>query len=339
MSRTNKYLIIVIALICLAVIITFGLQANASELVEVVKSFDTSRGELPEGITIDKSGNIYVTLGPPFFVGGGLGEVWKISPEGTEMLLAEFDFPGVSGPAGLAVDAPGNVYFAFPTMDPETHGVYQLTGSHPIRVPGTENILLPNGLAFDKQGNLYVSDTFMGALWRIPHGGSGPPEVWIQHTTLGGCEDDPFGANGVAYWKGSLYVANTTRGLLVNIPILNDGSSGEPEIVAGIDDCDPEFDDLDAMDGIALDVKGNVYALLVMQNKFVRIDPIDGSYTTLLTGKDGLWNPASIAFGTGNKDRKSVFITNFAVLPPEPTNSLGPAVLKFDVGTPGLPLP
>lgn len=93
------------------------------------------------------------------------------------------------------------------------------------------------------------------------------------------------------------------------------------------------------MDGIALDVHGNVYALLVLQNKFVRIDPTNGTYDTLLTGDDGLWNPASIAFGTGESDRQSVFIANYAVLPPEPDNSLGPAVLKYNVGVEGLPLP
>jgi sugar lactone lactonase YvrE len=92
------------------------------------------------------------------------------------------------------------------------------------------------------------------------------------------------------------------------------------------------------MDGIALDVHGNVYALLVLQNKLVRIDPTDGTVTTLLTGDDGLWNPASIAFGTGKGNRKSIFITNYAVIPPG-SDIFGPAVLKYDIGVPGLPLP
>lgn len=337
MSRRTRFFRIAAALICMVMVFIIFIQASANEQVEVVKSFNAVRGELPEGIAIDKVGNLYVSLGPPFFAGGGLGEVWKISPDGTETVLAEF--PGGPGPAGLAVDAPGNVYFAYPTMNPETHGVYHIADGGTVRLPRTKNIILPNGLAFDKQGNLYVSDTFMGAIWRIPRGEDTAPEIWIQHATLEGCENNPFGANGVAYWKGSFYVANTSRGLLVNIPILSDGSPGEPEIVAGIDDCDPEFDGLDAMDGIALDVHGNVYALLVLQEKLVRIDPTDGSFTTLLTADDGLWNPASIAFGTGKGNRQSIFITNFAVLPPEPANSLGPAILKLDVGVPGLPLP
>ena len=54
------------------------------EKPEVVASFDAERGELPEGIAIDNDGNIYVSLGPPGFVGGGLGEIWKISPDGDD---------------------------------------------------------------------------------------------------------------------------------------------------------------------------------------------------------------------------------------------------------------
>ena len=47
--------------------------------------------------------------------------------------------------------------------------------------------------------------------------------------------------------------------------------------------------------------------------------------------------PASIAFGTGKGDRQSVFFTNYSVLPPHEGH--GPAVLKLDVGVPGVPLP
>jgi len=306
-------------------------------LVEVVKAFEYSPSHLPEGVTIDKTGNIYVSLGPPFFVGGGYGAIWKISPDGTETTLVEY--PNGPAPAGLAVDAPGNVYYALPNPGQSDVGVYRLTGDGGAeRLPGTENMLVPNGLAFDKQGDLYASDSIQGAIWRIPLGGSADAEIWSNHELLAGCGDSPMGANGVAYWKGNFYVANTTKGLLVRIPILTDGSAGEPVIAAGVDDCSP--DELFGMDGIALDVKGNVYALLVLQDKLVKIDPTDGSYTVLLTGEDdGLFNPASIAFGTGKGDRQSVFITNYAVLEPGPEGNLGPAVLKFDVGEPGLPLP
>jgi sugar lactone lactonase YvrE len=235
------------------------------------------------------------------------------------------------------VSPSGVLYFAYPNpFDPSTNGVYRLEGDgEPQRLPGSENIGLSNGLALTKQGDLYVGDSAAG-VWRIPHDG-GEAEIWLQHDWVAGCDGNP-GANGVALWKDSLYVANTAKGLLARVPILQDGTAGAPEIVAGDGDCDPQ-DELAGMDGIALDVHGNVFALLVLQHKLVRIDPSDGSHSVLLTEEDGLYNTASIAFGTGRGDRESVFLSNFALLPPEPAGSLGAGVLKYNVDVPGLPLP
>jgi len=328
---------VVLAVLVFAFAVAYvGIQAKSNGQFEAVTSFNAENKELPEGITIDKTGNMYVSLGPPFFVGGGYGAIWKLSPDGTE-ITSLVEYPDGPAPAGLAVDPPGNVYFALANPGGSDRGVYRLTGDgNPERLPGTENMVVPNGLALDKQGNLFASDSAWGAIWRIPAKGSGSAEIWLQHELVAGCTLDDFGANGVAFWKGDLYVANTGRGALVHVPILIDGSPGDPMIVAGDPDC--EQDELFGMDGIALDVHGNVYALLVLQNKLVRIDPSDGSFTVLLTEEDGLWNPASIAFGTGKGDRESIFITNYAVIPPG-SDIFGPAVLKYDVGVPGLPLP
>ena len=142
-------------------------EMEPADKPEVVHSFDASRSELPEGIAIDKAGNIYVSLGPPLFVGGGFGEIWKISPDGTETILAQFD--GGPPAAGLAVDASANLYYAYPSGEEDTQGVYRLTADGDTeRLPGTEAIIVANGLAFDNDGNLYVSDSMLGAIWRIP---------------------------------------------------------------------------------------------------------------------------------------------------------------------------
>jgi sugar lactone lactonase YvrE len=337
MFGKKVYFGIVFTLLSLVAILAFSGQTSARGKVEVVTTFDAANGELPEGIAIDKPGNIYATLGPPFFVGGGYGAVLKISPDGNETTVL-VEYPEGPAPAGLVVDAPGNVYFAVPDPGGTDVGVYLVNSDGGAeRLPGTENMLVPNGLAFDKQGNLFVSDSALGAIWRIPVSKSTPAEIWLQHELVAGCTADDLGANGIAFWKGDLFVANTSRGALVKVPVATDGSPGEPMMVAGNTDCEPTG--LFGMDGIALDVHGNVYALLVLQNKFVKINPADGSYTVLLTEEDGLWNASSLAFGTGKGDRESLFISNYAVLPPEPENSLGPAVLKVEVGVSGLPLP
>jgi len=335
----KKVFLVLAVLVFTFAVAYIGIQAKANGQLEAVRSFNVDNNELPEGLTIDKAGNMYVSLGPPFFAGGGYGAIWKLSPDGIGV-TSLIEYPDGPSPAGLAVDPSGKVYYAL-VADPATNdgsigGVYSLTnGGNAERLPGTENIIVPNGLAIDKQGNLFVSDSITGNIWRIPSGGSTPAKVWFGHDLLAGCPND-FGSNGVAFWKSNLYVANTSKGTLVRVPILTDGTPGSPEIVAGNPDCEPEG--LFGMDGIALDVHGNVYALLVLQNKLVRIDPTDGTYTILLTEEDGLWNPASIAFGTGKGDRESIFITNYAVIPPG-SDIFGPAVLKYDVGVPGLPLP
>jgi len=313
-----------------------GPPPNAEDEVFVVAQFVAPHW--PEGLTIDKRGNIYVTQGSAFFWVPSDGWIEKISPDGAEIDQLAF-FKDELGPAGIVVNARGDVFFAKPNIaDPELNGVYQLyDDGSTVRLLGTENIALANGLAFDKHGDLFVSDSFTGAIWRVPVDASGPAQIWSSDESLFGLVCGAPGANGVAIWKDSVYVANTAKGSLVRIPILKDGSAGQAEVVAGDNSCDGG--ELFGMDGIALDVHGMVYALLVLQHKMVRIDPSDGSFVVLLTEEDGLHNPASIAFGTGKGDRKSVFITNYALLPPAPEDSLGPAVLKYNVGVPGLPLP
>jgi len=335
-AMLRRSVVIMTCLLFIVVAPAAGVGASSYGSVEVVAAFDASQGHLPEGVALDKPGNIYVSLGPPFFVGGGYGEIRQISPDGTETTLVQY--PAGPAPAGLAVDAPGNVYFAVPDLSQEDVGVYAVTGDGAERLAGTESMLVPNGLAIDKQGNVYASDSALGEIWRYPRRGANEAQSWASHELLAGCEAGGFGANGIAFWKGDLYVANTDRGALIHVPVSNRGIPGSPTIIAGDEDCDP-MDELWGMDGIAFDVHGNVYALLVLQNKLVRVDPDDGATTLLLDEEDGLWNPASLAFGTGRGDRKSLFIANYAVLPPEPDNSLGPAVLKVDMEVPGLPLP
>lgn len=339
MSKKLMFVGVVLALLALVAAFAGYRSIIASEGLQVVSAFDPAKGELPEGIAIDKPGNIYVSLGHPFWFEKPQkwGAIWKISPKGETTPLAIF--PDGPGAAGLAVSPSGVLYYAYPNpADPVTNGVYRIDGDGaPEKLPDSERIVLSNGLALSEQGDLYVSDSVQGIVWRFPHDG-GQLESWFQDPLLAGCLDIP-GANGVALWHDSVYVANTGLGLLARIPILKDGSPGDLEIVAGDSDCDPAGDALFGLDGIALDVHGTIYALSVLQHKLVRIDPADGSHTVLLTAKDGLFNPASIAFGTGKGDRKSVFISNFALLEPGPPGNLGPGVLKLDVGTPGLPLP
>ena len=334
----GKLLYIVPAILVASILfVSLAWMASSAGHVTAIATFNPTYGEFPEGIAVDKKGNIFVGLGPPL---GPFGEIRKIAPDGTASTYLHL--AGGPGPSGLAGDAKGTLYYGLWTLDEATRGVYRMQSAGVSeRIPGSGGIILPNGLAFDDRGNLYVSDSTGGAVWRIPRNGTA--ELWRQHESLEPCFFDPslppVGANGIAYRHNNLYVASTEQGLIVRIPVLPDGSPGEPEIIAGSPECNPVDEGLDSVDGIAMDVHGDLYALLVIQNKLVKIDTATGEYVELLDETDGLHNPASVAFGTGRGLRQQVFFTNFALIPPGPEASMGPAILAYDIGVPGLPLP
>lgn len=317
----------------LALLLALPLASYAQDTglaaVETVITYNPEAGELPEGIAVDQEGNLYVSLSP-------LGQIRKIAPDGTETLFVSLPTPAetASGVLGMAFDAAGNLYAGHGTGDPSTSGIYRISPDGTFEVlPGSGEIGFPNYPVFDDGGNLYVTDTIAGAIWRIPPGGTA--EQWLQDETLEGLNlpdvpmPFPVGANGIAYRDGDLYVAVTEKAHVVRVPVLADGSAGEPEIVAG-------GEELAVLDGIALDVNGDIYGAVISQSKLVWIDPDDGTITTLATAEEGLDFPASLAFGTQEVDNQTLYVTNYAIGPP---GGAGPGVVKVDVGVQGLPLP
>jgi sugar lactone lactonase YvrE len=303
--------------------------AGASGHVQTFVTFDPAAGEFPEGIAVDKYGNVYVSMIE-------LDQIWKIDPSGNRSVLAEIAVPG-EGPAGLAVDAAGTVYAAVPALDlatgqtdPASRGVYRIRPDGTAeRLPGTGAMLFPNDVTLDKQGNVYATDTSSGTVWRVPR--DGPAELWSGDPLLAGDGSlgfgFPIGANGIAFRNGELIVANTERGRLVRIPVEPDGSTGEATVLA-------ESTALLGADGIALDVHGDVYVANAILYTVVRVGS-DGLIETLATADDGLNQPSTLAFGTGKGERQTLFVANFSIFSPSPT----PAVLKLSVGVPGQPLP
>ena len=293
--------------------------AGAAVDVEVVVDYDLAAGEQPEGVAVDKRGDVFVSLTP-------LGRIEKIDRDGSRSTLAQI----VSGDGvnGLAVDAPGNVYAAVATPDVATSGVYKVArdGSF-TRLPGTEAIVFPNGVTLDKRGNVYATDTVLGAVWRIPAKG-GSAELWFQSPLL---EGDgrfglgfPLGANGIAFRHGEIVVGNTEFGRLVKIEIEPDGSAGASSVLA-------ENPALLGVDGITFDVHGNVWAAVIAQSTIVSVSPT-GTVTTIATAADGLDWASSIAFGKNG----DLWAVNFAIGPP---GGPGPALLRLEVGVKGQPLP
>jgi sugar lactone lactonase YvrE len=266
-----------------------------------------------------------------------------------------------------AIDADGNVYVAR-NIAPN-NGVYRVDRhGRAVRLPGTEQIVFPNALAFDHRGNLYVTETFSfdpplvpyengfapefgrGGIWKVPPRGTA--ELWLRDDLLTGLGPTlfpfPVGANGIAFYHGDLYVINTDQALVVRVPVCHNGQPGQPEVWKQVEDV-PEsifyqnpFIPL-MLDGLALDVHGNVYIAVPSRGAIVRINADDLSQETLAAypGSPLLDAPLSLAFGTGKGERASLFISNGGlsegIVPGLPW--AGPGLLKIQVGIPVLPLP
>ncbi len=303
--------------------------AGASGHTEVLYSWSNAT----EGIAMDADGNLYVSHSPA-------GELWKIEPgaAGPEVFgaIPNWDIGAGFGLIGLAIGPDGAIYGG--AAAGASNGVWRFDArdGSANRVPGTEAIVVPNSIAFDGLGTMYVTDTVAGAVWWVPRGGSA--ELWIQSDLMAGTGEfglGPLGANGVVVDGRVVYVAVTEQASIVAVPILRDGSAGTPSIHAQ----DPA---IAAIDGIALAKNGDIYASVIGQLSVARIGT-DGSVETIASaaaGDPGILDTSSLAFGTQKDNRKSLFIVNFG---PFSQADFGdtprPAITQIHVGVAGAPLP
>ncbi len=297
-------------------------------------------GNNPEGIITDKDGNIYV--GNRYYVNDKrLAEIIKIKPDGAHNVSAKLPstaVPGAEGLLGLALDNNGDLYAGIATFDSTTQGVYKInmSDSSSERLPGSEHIFFPNGLIFDSNGNLYVTDSFTGMVWK--YGSDKEFKMWMADTLLAPLTNDPYGsplpgANGIAFSPpNNLYIANTERASIVHIPINNDGSAGTASIVV-------QNPMIASIDGIVTDNHGEIYGLVpgyrvIGAYPLVKVDPMTGSITpvvidTLQTAKFDV--PTSLAFDKGGLDNSKLFVANadLAISPVGP----GPGVVEVEIDT------
>lgn len=317
-------------------------------------------GEHPEGIAFDRHGTMYVGMRTDDLAEGGLltSRVLKVSPGGRVSVLATLpatDDVEANGVLGLATDRDGTVYAAHDTRKRESKGIWRIDrDGSTARLPGSERMEFPNALTFDEAGVLYATDS-TGSIWRFGPGGTG--RAWLEDELLEPYpEFDPLGfplpgANGIAFYPDPtprLYVANTEKGLLLEVPIGPDGRAGAAVVVAG--DPDPEtlfVNPLFTIDGIAVDVTGDVHAVVpgavllsgmvpgVPRSPVVRIDPDTGAvaFTVAPEDFDKFDVPLSLAFSTRPGERGTIYVTNGDLFS-DPFGP-GPSVVGVTVGVAG----
>jgi sugar lactone lactonase YvrE len=122
----------------------------------------------------------------------------------------------------------------------------------------------PNALTFDDDGNVYVSDSFQGVIWKIlPSGGNA--DSWASSSLLTTSGVPPFGANGIAFNRdrSAMFVANTGNDTIVKIPVDN-GEPGDPVVFVN---------SINGADGLIMDDDDNLWVAANQADEIVVVDP------------------------------------------------------------------
>jgi hypothetical protein len=127
----------------------------------------------------------------------------------------------------------------------------------------------PNGLALDGAGNLWFSDSFQGAIFRIPNvGGCAGPgcavELVLQDPLLASAGFPPFGANGLAlsHDELSLFVANTGDDRVLRVDLAG------PEPVVSV-----FAEGVNGADGLAMGEDGTLWVTANQADQILGLDP------------------------------------------------------------------
>lgn len=189
-----------------------------------------------------------------------------------------------------------------------------------------------NDIAFDPQGNAYVTDSLQATIFRYAPGG-GAAAIWFQSPLLEGGGFIPFGTNGVrlnparshVYFAVSTSAVNPAQGTIYRLPLTAQPSAAQLEVFH-------TYTGSELPDQLAFGARGDLYVSLALANQISVLAP-DGSETVRISSAAGdaipLDNPAAVAFDSRSK---SLLIANHALLSGNPAHF---AVLQAAVGDPG----
>lgn len=307
-SRFTRSALIVLVSATSALVSVPAAMASAPASSRIVAHFDLAEGQTPENAVVLPDGSTDVTFSTA-------NQVAHVSKDGKVTILAQLPpggqcaiFPGAAT-LGLARALDGTVYVA-ECSGTSTTGVWRIRpGSQPVQIAELPSDGLPNGMALDNRtGDLYVSDSFLGTVWKVPTRG-GAPSAWATGPTL---DKITFGgANGLVLHNGAVWVGNIDQGLIVRIPIRRDGAAGPIETeVTGLTG---GLDDFAVVGG-----DNTIVAALNMVNEVVEVKP-GQQPQVLLTATDGLSTPTAVRIQDG-----TMYVTNGAYFGVDPNLLVAP---------------
>jgi sugar lactone lactonase YvrE len=217
----------------------------------------------PEGITADRHGRVYVTT---FDIAGGgsPGRMFVYGRHGG--LEREVSIAGSSNLLlGLAFHPKHGVLLMIDFGNQQVLRVNPHNGESSLfaKIPGGA-AAGPNALTFDRDGNVYISDSFQGVIWRTGPSGGAPVE-WVKSDLLATSGVPPFGANGIAFNKAGteMFVANTGNDQVIRIPVAG-GVPGAPAVFVN---------SVNGADGLIVDHDDNLWICANQADEIVVLDP------------------------------------------------------------------
>ena len=216
------------------------------------------------------------------------------------------------------VDQPGAPQEHYASALPDLPTCASVAAGTPCSPTAFDNPPLINDLVFDREGNLYITDTLQATIWRVPPGG-GAPQIWFQSAAL----DVPFGANGMrldpkgerAYFSVTFDASN--QGFIYTLPLTAHPSPSDLQLFHA-------YTPGAGPDGIAFGKSGKLYVALAGYNQISVLGP-DGTEQARYSGPAANpadpqnplpWaNPSAIAF---DDHTRSLLVDNHAIFFPNP---------------------
>lgn len=241
----------------------------------------------PECVAVHPDGSVWA--------GGEAGQVYRIHGDGSHVMVTQTG----GFVLGLAFSPEG--WLAICDLKNQCIWKYEPAANalslFADKVEG-KPLQIPNYAVFDREGNLYVSDSGefrkeTGRVYRFDPKGNG--KIWHA---------GPFAfANGMALSadQQKLYVVSTWLPGVECIEIEPNGDAGKRSLVVELPKTCP--------DGIALDMEGNIYISCYAPSRLYQYTA-KGELITLVDDWEAhtISNPTNMAFG--GKDRQDLFIAN-----------------------------
>jgi sugar lactone lactonase YvrE len=242
----------------------------------------------PEALTVGPDNAIYV---------GSFctGDIWRVTPTGERTLYFDGD-DGIGAASGLAFAPDGSLYVADRgDCDPRsgTASIKRILpdASAAERVGDIDSEDIPNALAFDAEGILYLTDTQHGNVRYLTE--AGQFDTWWALPDVDGEDARP---TGLAYDPAtdSLLVADTQSGTIYRVGFDVNRQATQEEVLYRQGTRD--------LDGLTVDPAGRIYVTLFNLHKVALFQ--EGFGLTILA--EDFREPSDVAYLDG-----VIYVTNF----------------------------